>query len=174
MSEEAICTCVWCLQKSDGQGKLVSRSTCARHLLVTSIAQISSSAILVIASFTRQEELNNEHNQILGSEKEFEEYNKGHNDEYNENNDNECNNTYSKYDEEDYEENNERYEEEYDEGYNLDGVEGYDDDYDGYNVNGDEEYNEYYEEYKECSEESDEEFNKNLDFGKPITKNIIL
>ncbi|CAG8787807.1 16657_t:CDS:2, partial [Gigaspora margarita] len=76
------------------------------------------------------------------SEKEFEEYNEGHNDEYNENNDDECNNTYSEYDEEDYEENKERY-----------------------NVNGNEEYNEYYEEYKEeCSEESDEEFNKDLDF----------
>ncbi|CAG8856802.1 17760_t:CDS:1, partial [Gigaspora margarita] len=68
-----------------------SRSTSSRHLvkqkntwpnsanipaqqrkLVTSISQISSSATPVITSYTSQGELNNEHNQILGSEKEFE------------------------------------------------------------------------------------------------------
>ncbi|CAG8717592.1 3392_t:CDS:1, partial [Cetraspora pellucida] len=32
MINDVLCTCVWCLQGTNGQGKLVSRATCARHL----------------------------------------------------------------------------------------------------------------------------------------------
>ncbi|CAG8842567.1 18592_t:CDS:2, partial [Gigaspora margarita] len=32
MDKKVLCTCIWCLQDSDNQGKLVSRSTHARHL----------------------------------------------------------------------------------------------------------------------------------------------
>ena len=32
MANRILCTCVWCLQESDGQGKSVSRATHTRHL----------------------------------------------------------------------------------------------------------------------------------------------
>jgi hypothetical protein len=32
MVEKVLCTCVWCLQESDGLGKSVSKSTCTRHI----------------------------------------------------------------------------------------------------------------------------------------------
>src|SRR2546421_7574785 len=31
MVDRVLCTCVWCLQKSNGQGNMVSRATRARH-----------------------------------------------------------------------------------------------------------------------------------------------
>ena len=31
MVDQVLCTCVWCLQKSNGQGAIVSRATRARH-----------------------------------------------------------------------------------------------------------------------------------------------
>ena len=32
MVEQVLCTCVWCLQESNGQGKLVGKTTRARHI----------------------------------------------------------------------------------------------------------------------------------------------
>jgi len=32
MVEQVLCTCVWCLQESNGEGKLVGKTTHARHI----------------------------------------------------------------------------------------------------------------------------------------------
>ncbi|CAG8534980.1 41600_t:CDS:2 [Gigaspora margarita] len=33
MNKDVLCTCIWCLQVSNGQGKSVSKATCTRHLI---------------------------------------------------------------------------------------------------------------------------------------------